>query len=135
MLTASDPHPGTEFLASTDERFRPVHLATGPDGALYVADMYRGLIQHGAYVTPYLREQTMNRKLVLPVNRGRIWRIVPENWQPRKPENYPQASSNELVAVPIESRRLVPGYGPAAAGGTKRQTRASGTDGTGSKGR
>ena len=54
MLSAYDPHPGKEFLASTDERFRPVNLATGPDGALYIADMYRGLIQHGAYVTPYL---------------------------------------------------------------------------------
>lgn len=34
LLVAHDPHPGTEFLASTDERFRPVHMATGPDGAL-----------------------------------------------------------------------------------------------------
>jgi mono/diheme cytochrome c family protein/glucose/arabinose dehydrogenase len=84
-LSAYDPHSGKEFLASTDERFRPVHLATGPDGALYVADMYRGLIQHKAYVTPYLREQTLSRKLTEPIHRGRIWRIVPQGWrQPRK---------------------------------------------------
>ncbi|MGV3558101.1 DUF7133 domain-containing protein [Larkinella arboricola] len=97
MASAQDPHPGREFLASTDERFRPVHQTTGPDGALYVADMYRGLIQHKAYVTPYLREQTINRGLVLPVNRGRIWRIVPENWTPTKPVKLSKASSKDLI--------------------------------------
>ncbi|MEQ9439616.1 MAG: c-type cytochrome [Cyclobacteriaceae bacterium] len=97
LLSAHDPHPGTEFLASTDERFRPVHLTTGPDGALYVADMYRGLVQHGAYVTPYLREQTLARKLVLPIHRGRIWRIVPDSWEPTKPTKLSEASSAELV--------------------------------------
>lgn len=97
MMTARDPHPGKEFLASTDERFRPVHLANGPDGALYIVDMYRGLIQHIAYVTPYLREQTLNRKLVLPVHRGRIWRVVPEDWQPSKTVNLSQATSQQLI--------------------------------------
>lgn len=97
LLTAYDPHPGKEFLASTDERFRPVHMTTGPDGALYVADMYRGLVQHSAYITPYLREQTLARKLVLPVHRGRIWRIVPEKWKPAKPKKLSAASAEELV--------------------------------------
>ena len=78
VLHAEDPNPGKEFLASTDERFRPVNLASGPDGALYIADMYRGLVQHGAYISPYLREQTLSRNLLLPVNLGRIWRIVPD---------------------------------------------------------
>ncbi len=80
ILTAYDPHPGREFLASTDERFRPVYLTSGPDGSLYIADMYRGLIQHGAYVTPYLRDQTIKRNLVLPIHRGRIWKVVPEQF-------------------------------------------------------
>ncbi|MBD2754497.1 DUF7133 domain-containing protein [Spirosoma validum] len=98
LVAAHDPHPGTEFLASTDERFRPVHQATGPDGTLYVADMYRGLIQHEAYVTPYLKEQTLARGLEKPVNRGRIWRIVPENWQAQKPKKLSETSSEALVA-------------------------------------
>ncbi|GAB4044153.1 DUF7133 domain-containing protein [Spirosoma litoris] len=98
LITAHDPHPGTEFLASTDERFRPVHMATGPDGALYIADMYRGLIQHKAYVTPYLKEQTLARELDKPVNRGRIWRIVPQNWKAPKAKKLSSASSDELVA-------------------------------------
>ncbi|MFN8356380.1 MAG: dehydrogenase [Spirosomataceae bacterium] len=97
ILSAFDPHPGQEFLASTDERFRPVYLTSGPDGALYVADMYRGLIQHGAYVTPYLREQTLKRKLVLPVNRGRIWRIVPEKKTLPKPVLLSKATTASLV--------------------------------------
>lgn len=97
LLNAHDPHPGTEFLASTDERFRPVSLASGPDGALYVADMYRGLIQHSAYITPYLREQTLRRKLTKPIHCGRIWRIVPKTGQSSKPVNQSSASSGELV--------------------------------------
>ncbi|GAB3253707.1 hypothetical protein GCM10027347_13650 [Larkinella harenae] len=97
MVSAQDPHPGREFLASTDERFRPVYQTTGPDGALYIADMYRGLIQHKAYVTPYLREQTIKRDLVMPINRGRIWRIVPENWKAAKPASLSEASAKELI--------------------------------------
>lgn len=97
VLTAHDPHPGTEFLASTDERFRPVHMATGPDGALYVADMYKGIVQHKAYMTPYLREQTLARQLEAPVNYGRIWRLVPDNWKPAKTAKLSAASSDQLV--------------------------------------
>ena len=97
LLTAHDPHPGREFLASTDERFRPVSLTTGPDGALYVADMYRGLIQHSAYVTPYLKEQTLARDLVLPINRGRIWRIVPKDWKAPAIKKLSGASANDLI--------------------------------------
>ncbi len=99
LLRAHDPHPGKEFLASTDERFRPVFFTSGPDGALYLADMYRGLVQHGLYVTPYLREQTLERKLVKPINRGRIWRIVPENWQPNPTKKLSKASSTDLIQL------------------------------------
>jgi glucose/arabinose dehydrogenase/cytochrome c553 len=94
ILEAFDPNPGREFLSSTDERFRPVHLAMGPDGVIYVADMYRGLIQHGSYVTPYLREQTLKKELVLPIHMGRIWRIVPKKW---KPEPYPTLSQESTA--------------------------------------
>ena len=40
-----------EFLASTDERFRPVNGAFGPDGCLYVVDFHRGVIQHKRFLT------------------------------------------------------------------------------------
>jgi mono/diheme cytochrome c family protein/glucose/arabinose dehydrogenase len=69
---------GQEFLASTDERFRPVQIVNGPDGAIYVVDLYRGIIQHQSFLTHYLVANIKDRKLEQPVNRGRIWRIVPE---------------------------------------------------------
>ncbi len=75
-LTATNAHPGTEFLTSQDERFRPVNLHNGPDGALYVVDFYRGLIQHRIYLTSYLRRQIESRNLQSPVDLGRIWRVV-----------------------------------------------------------
>ena len=63
---------GREFLASRDNWFRPVYLATGPDGALYVADMYRRTIEHPDYLPEEVRRRTDfadGREL------GRIWRI------------------------------------------------------------
>lgn len=97
ILEAFDPNPGKEFLASIDERFRPVNSTIGPDGAMYIADMYRGMVQHGSYVTPYLREQTLKRDLVLPVHMGRIWRIVPEDWEPSPNPKLSKESSKDLI--------------------------------------
>ena len=99
MLKGKDPHPGVEFLASTDERFRPVDFATGPDGALYIADMYRGLIQHGEYLTPYLSGQTIGRGLEMPVHLGRIWKIVPEGKSNKTQPKLSQASNQELIEL------------------------------------
>ena len=67
-----------EFLASTDERFRPVNLSIAPDGTLYVVDMYRGIIQHRGYMTEYLRDYVLTHKLEQPNAFGRIYRIVHE---------------------------------------------------------
>ena len=64
-----------EFLGSIDERFRPVDVMNGPDGALYIVDMYRGLIQDEHYLTEELREQVLQRELDAPIGLGRIWRI------------------------------------------------------------
>ncbi|WP_296705566.1 c-type cytochrome [Algoriphagus sp.] len=97
LLEANDPNPGREFLASTDERFRPVHGTIGPDGALYIVDMYHGIVQHFAYMTEYLKEQTLKRKLDAPIHMGRIWKIVPENESPKKVEKLSTKSSSELV--------------------------------------
>ena len=65
-----------EFLASTDERFRPVFLTNAPDGTLYIADMYRGIIEHRISVTEYLRDQIVARKLDQPTGYGRIYRVM-----------------------------------------------------------
>ncbi|MEC9475530.1 MAG: c-type cytochrome [Planctomycetota bacterium] len=71
-----DQYVQQAFLASTDERFRPVDVEVGPDGNLYVVDLYRGVVQHRQFVTSYLRKQVEERKLEQPVGLGRIWRIV-----------------------------------------------------------
>ena len=73
-----------EFLASTDERFRPVDLITGPDGAIYITDMYRGILQHKTYITPYLKNEVKMRSLTQPLNCGRIYRIIPAGSKPGK---------------------------------------------------
>ena len=66
-----------EFLCSTDERFRPVSVYSGPDGCIYIVDLYRGILQHKAYVTSfYLKPYILERKLEVPVGMGRIYRIV-----------------------------------------------------------
>ena len=95
----------SEFLTSTDERFRPVHVTTGLDGALYVVDMYRGVIQHKNFVTSWLRAQIEQRKLAQPVGLGRIWRITPTDATRAARAIVPpatslhDASSDRLVAA------------------------------------
>lgn len=64
---------GKEFLASSDVWFRPVFLGNGPDGALYVADMYRREIDHPAYVPEESRAKFDFRS---GKTAGRIYRIV-----------------------------------------------------------
>ena len=61
-----------EFLASPDEWFRPVDLANGPDGGLYVVDMYRAVIEHPEWVPAELKNRP---DLYDGSDRGRIYRI------------------------------------------------------------
>ncbi len=96
-LLAEYAYDSSEFLASTDERFRPVALASGPDGALYISDMYHGIIEHGPYMTEYLREMILERKLESPIHMGRIWRIVPEDFNTRILKDPSEMSSAQLV--------------------------------------
>jgi putative membrane-bound dehydrogenase-like protein len=65
---------GKEFLASSDPAFRPVNLATGPDGALTVVDMYRELVEHPQFVPESARGSVEFRRWH---DRGRIWRVRP----------------------------------------------------------
>ncbi len=96
-LVGRNVYPDSEFLTSTDERFRPVNLYNGPDGALYIVDMYRGIIQHRIFVTTFLREQIEARGLEQPLGMGRIYRIVPEHYTPATVPNLLTASPTELV--------------------------------------
>jgi len=103
-IKGANAYTGTEFMTSTDERFRPVNLFNGPDGALYIVDMYRGIVQHRLYVTTYLREQILSRGLQNGIHYGRIFRVVPEDAPPaeerwRKWKRLEGASTADLVAA------------------------------------
>lgn len=78
-IEGTQAYKGKEFLSSFDERFRPVSLYNAPDGALYVVDMYRGIIQHKTFLTPYLKREIAERDLSAPVFGGRIYKIAPVN--------------------------------------------------------
>ena len=70
---------GVEFLASPDAWFRPVFLATGPDGALYLCDMYRKTIEHPDYLPVELRKHT---DFESGKEMGRIWRVAAAEIRP-----------------------------------------------------
>ncbi len=71
-------YPGSEFVLSTDPLFRPVNIRVGPDGLLYVLDMYHGIIQESQWTPPgsYLRAKIDQYKLDKVINYGRVWRLV-----------------------------------------------------------
>ena len=98
-FTAANAHPNDEFFTAQDERFRPVNLMNGPDGALYVVDFYRGLIQHRIYLTSYLRKQIESRQLQSPVDLGRIWRVVRTDRPVNRADKLPaKPATADLVA-------------------------------------
>jgi putative membrane-bound dehydrogenase-like protein len=76
LISGRNPYEKAEFLGSLDERFRPVNACTGPDGALYIVDMYRGIIEHRLFLTTYLKKQIAERGLDKPLHLGRIYRVV-----------------------------------------------------------
>ena len=97
-LSAKPYYDQKEFLASTDERFRPVNLITGPDGAIYVIDFYRGIIQHRISLTTYLRDQIVKRGLDKPLALGRVWRIAPEGVAPVAAKKLSEMTPAEWIA-------------------------------------
>jgi putative membrane-bound dehydrogenase-like protein len=95
-FVARRAEPGKEFLTSTDRWFRPVSLAVGPEGALYVVDMYREIIEDYSAIPRYLQQEYVD-SLVAGRDRGRVWRIVAGNAPPRQ-RTPAAAGPKELVA-------------------------------------
>ncbi len=75
-FVASRIRPNKEFLASTDAWFRPVNMYVGPDGALYVVDYYREIIEHPEWMG---EDVVKSGRLYNGHDRGRIYRISPQN--------------------------------------------------------
>jgi putative membrane-bound dehydrogenase-like protein len=85
-----------EFLAATDTWFRPVQVRTGPDGALYVVDMYRFVIEHPRWIPP---EDLKRLDVRAGATMGRIYRIRPANRPLRKVPRLDQLDAAALVAA------------------------------------
>jgi hypothetical protein len=89
-----------DFLTSTDERFRPVFTATGPDGAFYVLDLYHGIIQDGQYLTNYLKDWVDQHDLGQNGDAtARVYRIEHEEGEASEIIDLTAASTDELVAL------------------------------------
>ncbi len=86
----------SEFLASTDNWFRPVQFANGPDGCLTVIDMYRETIEHPASLPPPIKKHL---DLTSGRDRGRLWRVYAEGHTPRQLPKLGAMKTWELVQL------------------------------------
>ena len=108
----------TEFLASTDNWSRPVMVRSGPDGALWIADMYRLVIEHPQWIPKEWQERI---DLRAGHDKGRIYRVFPQGQRPRaiprldkldaealaSALDHPSGAVRDLVQQRIVERQLV----------------------------
>ncbi len=105
LFSAKRGDPDCEFFASTDNWCRPVYLTVGPEGAIYVLDFYREIIETPLSLPEDIRKQWN----VESRDRGRIWRIVPEGFKAKKHPELSKDPIEDLVAIlesPIPWQRL-----------------------------
>ncbi len=127
LFLAKRGQENSEFLASTDAWFRPVNMTIGPDGAMYLLDYYRMVIEHPEWMS----SDTYNSPdLYKGVEFGRIYRIVPDKGVGKlTPVHLGSASDAELVKQlenPIIWWRR---NGAAAPGGSARRSSGAGHHG------
>lgn len=85
---------GTEFLRAASTWFRPVNFATGPDGALYVVDMHRAVVEDPKTIPPGI-VQTIDVRA--GSTRGRIYRVVPKGFTAPARPNMANADGPSLA--------------------------------------
>ena len=119
----------SEFLASTDQWFRPINLRIGPDGALYIVDMYREIIEDYSAIPRFLQQQY---GVVKGDDKGRIWRLRPRSTSGREFVDLASWTTDELVRATGDSdawwrqtaqRLLIERRDPAAAPALSAQVR------------
>ena len=93
---------GVDFFASKDRWNRPVMARTGPDGALWIADMYRYMIEHPQFL-PKTAQDELKPFYRLGDDRGRIYRVYRKGQKPRLAPNLEKLTTRELVSA-LESR-------------------------------
>ena len=96
-LSGKSAYDKDEFLTSTDERFRPVNVYTGPDGCLYIVDLYRGILQHKIFLTTFLKKQSIERELDKYIGMGHIYRVVADGHKPGPKPQMTKETPEEWV--------------------------------------
>jgi putative membrane-bound dehydrogenase-like protein len=86
---------GSEFVSSTDNWFRPTMIRTGPDGGLWISDMYRLVIEHPQWI-PVEWQRKLNVRA--GVDKGRVWRVLPIGSKPRPIPRLDRLAPADLVA-------------------------------------
>lgn len=86
----------SEFLASSDNWFRPTSIQTGPDGALWIADMYRAVIEHPEWIPADWQKRL---DLRAGADKGRIYRVYPVGAKLRKIPRLDRLDTAGLVAA------------------------------------
>ena len=94
---------GKEFLASKDAWFRPVNFYIGPDGAMYLLDFHRKIIEHPEWIS----EEVLNSgDLYQGIDKGRIFRITPTGTTSMTKEiSLGQATPEELI-LQLQSQNI-----------------------------
>jgi putative membrane-bound dehydrogenase-like protein len=93
-FTATRADENVEFITSTDNWFRPVNFVNGPDGCLYILDMYRETIEHPSSIPEDIKAHL---DLYSGDDRGRIYRLVPPEFTARAVENLATMSTSDLA--------------------------------------
>ncbi|MEX2140976.1 MAG: PVC-type heme-binding CxxCH protein [Pirellulales bacterium] len=92
----ADDEQTSEFFASSDNYCRPTTIRVGPDGALWIADMYRETIEHPEWIPDYWQKRL---DLRAGHDKGRIYRVLPVGVKPREIPRFDQLNAAQLVAL------------------------------------
>ena len=95
-FTASRSRDKVEFVASSDRSFRPVNMASGPDGALYIIDMHRDVIEHPEWIPDDIET---GLDLNAGKEKGRIYKITPKDKSALKSFSFRGLSHPDIIAA------------------------------------
>jgi putative membrane-bound dehydrogenase-like protein len=96
VATRAPDEANTEFLTSTDNWFRPVEARTGPDGALWIVDMYRYVIEHSRWIPQNVQDEL---DVYAGNTLGRIYCVIPKDVKPRPWPRLDKLRTAQLVAA------------------------------------
>lgn len=109
LTQLQNANPGSEFILSTDPLFRPVNIKTAPDGSVYIADMYHGIIQEAQWVPrgSYLRTKVEQYQLDRINSHGRIWRLRYDGTPASPPSLETPVPATPRVDLDLTSPRML----------------------------